>query len=375
MSENDTMAVSHPPRVWLLLGHKAGDNNQVLALADRLGWPRLEKRIFYRPWELLSNRLLQVTLAGVDRRRSSELTSPWPDLVITSGRRNEPVARWIKREAGGRVKLVHVGRPWAPLEVFDLIVATPQYELPALPNILMNDLPMHRLDPARLAAEREKWRDALQTLPRPRTAVLLGGNSGAFVFTPAKGRRLGGLVSGLVRSQGGAVLVTDSARTPADALDAFLGALEVPCHVHRWGGAKADNPYLAYLGLADQFVVTGDSMSMIAEASFVAKPLYLFSLDDGPDWWKRSYNYRFKPLTHRLAMAVGPRRMRRDVNRILDRLIASGRAAWLGEPFRGKPESGAGGEQDQLSRAARRVAALFSDAAAPSPSGRRAHHP
>ena len=362
MNQADREAHRGPPRVWLLLGHKAGDNNQVLALADRLGWPRLEKRIFYRPWELLSNRLLQVTLAGIDRRRSSELRPPWPDLVITSGRRNEPVARWIKREAGGRVKLVHVGRPWAPLVVFDLIVATPQYELPALPTILMNDLPMHPLDQARLAAAGEKWRPALRDLPQPRTAVLLGGNSGAFVFTAAKARRLGELVSELVRPQGGSVLVTDSARTPGEAFDAFLAALDVPCHVHRWGAAEADNPYLAYLELADQFVVTGDSMSMIAEASFAAKPLYLFSLDDGPDWWKRAYNFRFKPLTHRLAMAVGPRRMRRDVNRILDCLIATGRAVRLGERFRAAPDASAGSDKDQLTSAARRVAALFGDA-------------
>ena len=27
------------PRVWVLLGDKAGDNEQCLALADALGWP------------------------------------------------------------------------------------------------------------------------------------------------------------------------------------------------------------------------------------------------------------------------------------------------------------------------------------------------
>ena len=30
---------------------------------------------------------------------------PWPELVITAGRRNEPVARWIQREAGGRERV------------------------------------------------------------------------------------------------------------------------------------------------------------------------------------------------------------------------------------------------------------------------------
>lgn len=346
---------SRTPRVWLLLGHKAGDNNQVLALAEALAWPWEEKRIVYRPWELLSNRLLGITLCGIDRGASSALEPPWPDLVITSGRRNEPVARWIRRQAPG-VRLVHVGRPWAPLHVFDLIVTTPQYSLPQRANVLENELPMHRLHHERLAAEARRWRPRLAALAVPRIAVLLGGNSGACVFTPAKARRLGRLVNGLARAQQGSVLVTDSARTPPGVTEAFLDAIDVAVHCHRWGGPREDNPYLGYLGLADQFVVTADSMSMIAEALYAAKPLFLFSLDDGPGWWKRRYNYGFKALTHRLAMAIGPRRMHRDTGRMIGRLVAQGRASWLGEAA---PPAPARGTTDQARRAALAVAALF----------------
>ncbi|MFZ0467325.1 MAG: ELM1/GtrOC1 family putative glycosyltransferase, partial [Thiogranum sp.] len=74
------------PRVWVLTGHKAGDNAQVIALAEALGWPYVVKRFRYRGWELLTNRLLGATLAGIDRDASSDLAPPWPDLVITAGR-------------------------------------------------------------------------------------------------------------------------------------------------------------------------------------------------------------------------------------------------------------------------------------------------
>ena len=351
---------SWTPRVWLLLGHKAGDNNQVLALAEALAWPWDEKRIVYRPWELLANRLLGVTLCGIDRGASSVLQPPWPDLVISSGRRNEPVARWIRRQAPG-VRLVHVGRPWAPLDAFDLIVTTPQYSLPSRPNVLENELPMHRLRPERLAAEAQRWRARLALLAVPRIAVLLGGNSGACVFTQQKARRLGRLVNGLARSQHGSVLVTDSARTPPGVTDAFLAELDIAVHSHGWGGPREDSPYLGYLGLAEKFVVTADSMSMIAEALFAAKPLFLFSLDDGPHWWRRRYNYRFNALAHRLAMAIGPRRMRRDTARIIGRLVAQGRASWLGE---GKPAMSARDPVDEAGRAAAAVAALFTTSGA-----------
>ena len=126
------------PLIWVLLGRKAGDNTQVLALADALGLAYERKQISARRWELLPHLLLGATLAGIDKGQSSPLVEPWPDLVISAGRRNEPVARWIRQRSGGLTRLVHLGRPWAPLDCWDLIVTTPQYFLPHSDNIFIN---------------------------------------------------------------------------------------------------------------------------------------------------------------------------------------------------------------------------------------------
>ena len=69
---------------------------------------------------------------------------------------------------------------------------------------------------------------------------------------------------------------------------------------------------------------------MLAEAGAMGRPLYIFDLGDGDaPWWRLSHSWRYKPLSHRLAMRFGPGRMRRDVGRIQDSLIADGRASWL----------------------------------------------
>ena len=353
-----------PPRVWLLTGHKAGDNNQVLALAEALHWPFATKRFRYRPWELLSNRLLGTTLAGIDSAASSPLGPPWPELVITAGRRNEPVARWIQQQSGGRTRLVHVGRPWAPLASFDLIVVTPQYFLPARDNILPVDLPLHRIDRSGLDAIGHAWAGRFTDLPRPWWSVLLGGDSGPFVFTADKAARLARWLNEVVGREGGAVLVTNSARTPAAAWAAFLNTLTVPVSPWHWGESAGENPYQAYLALAGRLVVTGESMSMLAEAGATGKPLYLFDLSDCPHdqpgrcrpWWMQRRNYRFKPLSHHLAMRLAPRRMRRDVARIQERLIVSGRAVWTGEEWQGGDPSSV---NTDIKRAVERVRALF----------------
>ena len=367
-------ADSKAPGVWLLMGHKAGDNTQVLALAEALGWPFHIKKFVYRRYELLTNLAFGCTLAGVVSNASSSLGPPWPDLVISAGRRNEPVARWIQRQADKPVRLVHMGRPWAALRRFDLIVTTPQYQLPDSPNLVRNMLPLHRVTQARLAAEAAKWAPKFAHLPRPWVVVLLGGDSGPFVFTPDKGARLGRQINQMAKESGGAVLVSDSARTPAAAFHAFQAELEVPAHVYRWQASQGDNPYFGYLAVADKIVVTGESMSMLAEAFATGKPLMVFDLSDRvcadgpgaqedpagagkcPPWWRLGHNFRFKPLSHRLAMRFGPSRLRRDVGAIQEHLVSSGRAVWTGQPCTGERQPLPLGD---LERAVERVRGLF----------------
>ncbi len=315
--------------VWCLLGKKAGDNTQVRALAAELGWRCEEKYIVARPWELLCHLGTGVTLSGIDCAQSSRLDAPWPDIVISAGRRNEPVARWVQRQSGGRTRLVHIGRPWAALHVWDLIVTTPQYFLPHQANIVHNGLPLHRHDPAMLARAGEQLQPQLAALPRPWLAVLQGGDSGRFVMTCDKSRRLGQLASTLAARAGGTVLFTDSARTPHAAGDALQQALRVPNFSYRWRSGD-ENPYRGLLALADAFVVTGESMSMLGETAATGRPLYIFDVGDADTrWWLLPHNYRYKPLSHRFGMCVGPQRMRRDVGNIQNALVASGRAQWL----------------------------------------------
>ena len=150
-----TQARNPSPRTWVLLGQKAGDNHQVLALADALGWPYEVREIRNRPWELATNLLAGTRLWGIDRRRSSPLASPWPELVISAGRRNEPVARWLQRQSGGRARLVHIGRPWAPPAPAFLIRLVAPLVMRTDPSLVLQG---QYAVPARLEAEGFRFR-------------------------------------------------------------------------------------------------------------------------------------------------------------------------------------------------------------------------
>ncbi len=311
----------------------------MLALADALGWAYEIKQFEYRRTELLTNRLCGVTLNGIDQHKSSKLTSPWPKLVITAGRRNEPVARWIKKQQP-QTHLVHLGRPWSAVSCFDLVVTTPQYFVPPGKNVLQVSLPLHNVTPEKLIGWRTLWCEKFTHLPEPHWTVLLGGSSGPFVFTREKAARLAGWLNQSIQSAGGSVLVTNSARTSSTVYQAFLDALSVPYKSYHWTADDAENPYKGYLACADNLVVTGESMSMLAEAAATDKPLYIYDLSDCPmgfsipckPWWWYLHNFRYRPVVHRLARHFGPQRMHRDVLRIQKKLVQSGRAAWAGEP-------------------------------------------
>lgn len=366
-SRQDYNRSASGPRVWLLCGHKPGDNQQLFALADALGWPYVPKRLHYRPYELLVGRL-GATLVGIDRQKSDPLTPPWPDLILTAGRRNEPVALWIRKQAarvGQRVRIVHLGRPWAKLAHFDLIITTPQYQLPPLPNVLHNTFPLHRLTAEKLQAAAASWRARI-TVPGPYLALLVGGSSGPYLFDARTASQLALQASALARSKGASLLVTTSARTPLEAVSALVAGIDVPAQIYRWQPEGEDNPYLGYLALAQEIIVTGDSMSMLAEACFTGKPVYIFPFGAGrfamrPEaplppaprvFWERE---KLRSWRSAVGLTLAPRRLRRDIRQILHAAIASGRAVWLGEALRTPLPS----PLNELLRAAARVKALL----------------
>jgi mitochondrial fission protein ELM1 len=349
------------------MGDRAGDNSQIQGLAEALGWPLEIKRFVYKRYERLVSFPFTTTLAGVVEEESSHMEAPWPDLVISAGRRNEPIARYIQKQSPGPVKLVHVGRPWARIDRFDLVVTTPQYRLPDLPNVLQNETPLHRVDLARLAEERPRWLPRLAHLPGPYLVILAGGSSGPYPFDAPSGTRLGRMANELARDMGASVLVTTSARTPDDTANALESELTVPHEIFRWTPGATENPYFGYLAVADAIVVTADSMSMMAEACTASCPVYLYDTGVGVtamhDWAipidapppKRLSRRYLRALIYRAGMKVGPIRWTRDIRIVQQRLIDTGRAGWLGE---GRAPENPPPLRD-LERAVARVRALF----------------
>ena len=103
--------------------------------------------------------------------------------------------------------------------------------------------------------------------------MLLGGESQAFSFPPEDAASFGAKLARLARENGASLLVTPSRRTSPEALAALSAAIKDVPHIV-WDGT-GDNPYFAFLALADAIVATEDSVNMVTEAAGTDKPVYV----------------------------------------------------------------------------------------------------
>lgn len=264
--------------VWVLMGSHFGDNQQMLALANATaritGAEVLCKKMHFSTFNFLPNARAGGSLTGLSASSQGELSPPWPRMIITSGRRAVPAALWVRAQAGGRVRLVHIGRPWTPLSRFDLVITTAQYELPLRENVLHNLMPLSEA----------AWKDDSQTpqpehlsaLPRPWLAVGIGGSSAPYRLDSHSARRLTERCSAFIKETGGSALLLAGPRSQERVLSILQCGISGPHRLFPWGPGLPHFHDIA--PHADKILITGDSAALMADAAVTGKPVEICPL-------------------------------------------------------------------------------------------------
>jgi len=282
----DRTGQNNSPEVWALLDGVSGHDSQVLGIVEVLGVKFNKKKITYNETAARPNFLKLDGLATIDKKKSDLITAPWPDIIVSCGRKAGTVAKAIKKEAakeGKKTFAAHILWPGSSFG-FDLI-ACPEHDSIPFPFSKSRKLfkflgSPNRISKEFLINEYIIWARTIGELPAPRIVVLIGGDSKRTEFNEHHAKYLCEQVVQLCAKFKAAVLVSTSRRTSEEVASYMESELKRRIgrylHFHDFNKTKA-NPFYAFLQLADIILVTGDSVSMCSESCSTGKPVYIFS--------------------------------------------------------------------------------------------------
>jgi len=264
-------------KAWIISDGKAGHEALCRGVAEALGlsveWKRVAPSGLWKamaPWGPVPPR---------ERfgQPGSLFAPPWPEIALAAGRTTTPYIRALKRKAGFKTYTVVMMDPKTGPGSADLFWV-PEHDRRRGANVIATLTAPHPLSPARLADIRARPDPALDALPAPRVAVLVGGPNERYRYPPPVIAGFARLVQSLA-DLGAGLMITASRRTPPDLIAALEAAVAGTPAV-LWKG-EGDNPYPRFLAKADAFLVTADSINMTGEAAATGRPIYVFAPDGG----------------------------------------------------------------------------------------------
>lgn len=312
-----TGAAAPNATLWLLIGDRPGEIAQQRTLAAATGLPSREIQVAkLRP------------VGGQPVLDLAALRPPWPRIALSFGK-TLPAAMHLRAASGGYTRIVHLGRArGVPVSRLDLLIPMPQDRLGDAGNVVKIRMPFNV--PARSDGDTlpQHTRLLAAGLPRPWITLIIGGPTRHQHFVTAAVAEVVREACRRATERGGSVLVSTSPRTPAASLDALRRAHDAPGEFHVYSRGDAGNPFHAYLQLADELVVTGDSGSMLAECWRSGKPVWVAPLPDTPAYRIRKNVRRLLPVT---VIENGWVAAVTDINEWLAELVADGYIGRFGQ--------------------------------------------
>lgn len=291
--------------IWGITGGRRGNDVLVEGVAQALGGTYRSVHTQLRaPWKWLA----PYRLAEIAAKGDATIAPPFPDMVIASARQAVPHTRYIKRASGGRVFTAFLQNPSIHPAHFDFVWA-PAHDRLRGENVLQSLLSPHAMSLPELAKQAKASRARL--VPKPVNgkliSVLIGGPNAVYPFGADEMAALATGLAGLAE-QGHYLLISLSRRSPDSYADLLRQKLPEGSYF-LWDNQGA-NPYRAMLGLAEQIIVTADSVNMVGEACLPGVPVQVFGLKGGSDKFRRFHAAiqaadLVRPFTHSLeAWAV-----------------------------------------------------------------------
>lgn len=317
-------------RVLVFSDGRTGALNRSLGVAEMLGIKDPEVVTLKPKYTSKLLRLLPVRWLYEDYDRIVRDVQDY-DVLITAGYQISRVVRALKKN-DPRLFTVALMRPAGKASDYDVVAVEQHDRYPQASNAVVTLGAPNRITRDKLALEADRWRKRLAHVRGSKVAVLVGGTSKHGHFGAEDARSLVRELAKLLKENNNGLLVTTSRRTGKDVTEALEKTLKSSgMEYYLWTPEEGsrDNPYLAYLALADAVVVTADSVSMVSEAASAGKPVYLWGQEKALPRKFRAY-YTAMMTQGRVRWWNGKLTLRPPAAGLMDTMMIAGfvRAKW-----------------------------------------------
>ena len=260
-------------KAWCITDGSAGMNSQVKGLAEALKIKYEFKIIDLKfPWNILPVGIFPVHSKIFKNFDHNELSNP-PDILISCGRKSVYFSIFLKRKFGSKIFNIHIQNPKVDLKQFDLVIV-PTHDRIEDSNIISTDLAINHINSEIISSNIDLFRKDFSNLNFPICCILIGGKSRNYRFDRKTLEDLTLKLKNLKINNNINLVILSSRRTDQfilDHLDNEFGNSHIS-----WREQK--NPYIALLGLSTFIVCTSDSVSMISEAIYSKKSVFIYRL-------------------------------------------------------------------------------------------------
>lgn len=255
--------------ILAILDSRIGNRNQILAILNELNLPYKILDIKYNLLANLPNFILQI-FGGYLHIKNFNINKikTKPNLILSCGRRTFPLASKLKYLFYDTPYFIHLMYPKLSFNVSRCnLIFTPFHD-----DMRTSDRVIETLgSPAPLGIIKNK-KSPYKT--KPVISILIGGNHGRYKLTSNIINHM--IIETLNKIKQGSILISTSRRTPDNIIkliDQWTKKSKVFKTTFHPKYNNWKNPIEEMISYADEFVVTGDSVSMVSQLCQYKKPV------------------------------------------------------------------------------------------------------
>ena len=255
--------------ILAILDNRIGNRNQIFAILDELHLPYKILDIKYNWLANLPNFILQI-FGGYSHVKDFDIKKikTKPSLILSCGRRTFPLASKLKHLFSNTSYFIHLMYPKLSLniKICDLIFTPFHDNVRASARVIKTLGSPAPLDIIKIKKKTYKT--------KPIISILIGGNHGRYKLKPNTINYM--ITETLNKMKQGSILISTSRRTPDNIIELIdkWGKKNKIFEIifHPKNNSKV-NPLKEMIAYADEFVVTGDSVSMVSQLCQYEKPV------------------------------------------------------------------------------------------------------